>query len=98
MHLLEGENHISYPRHFIYAEIFYHMLTYLSFKEINANYTTSSSDQAISLLKSAWQHAWLITENITPLSLCIHLHGNIVTVRAGAKKIKSTAWNSNFLL
>ena len=38
------------------------------------------------MLKSAWQHAWLITQNITPPSLwqhCIHLHGNIVTVRAG---------------
>ena len=38
------------------------------------------------MLKSAWQHAWLIIQNITPPSLwqhCIHLHGNIVTVRAG---------------
>ena len=38
------------------------------------------------MLKSAWQHAWLITQNITPSSLwqqCIHLHGNTVTVRAG---------------
>ena len=34
------------------------------------------------MLKSAWQQTWLITENITPPSLCIHLHGNIVTVRA----------------